>query len=213
MKENQTSNNGARTRDKILDAAEELFGLRGFAAVSLRDITNGADVTLALASYHFGTKENLFGAVVARRAQNLCDIRKERLEALKAPSVRALLNAFMHPLFEKATCGEEGWTNYLRLLTRIGTDNEWLHLFKEHFDETARLYIAALQKALPQADPDEVIVAFNMMLMQMVGTVSKHPRFDSLLDQTLQGEELESAYDVLLQFTTCGFEGLEHRRA
>ena len=46
--------NGNITKDKILDAAENLFSVRGFDAVSLRDITDKADVTLALASYHFG---------------------------------------------------------------------------------------------------------------------------------------------------------------
>ena len=75
----QTRQNGEETRAKIINAAELLFGKRSFDAVSLRDITVEAGVTLALASYHFRTKENLFAAVVSRRAEVLNRIRRERL--------------------------------------------------------------------------------------------------------------------------------------
>ena len=86
----QTRANGERTRVRILDAAELLFGARGFDGVSLRDITDGAGVTLALASYHFGTKENLFEEVVARRAAELGEERLARLAAIGTPTIRAV---------------------------------------------------------------------------------------------------------------------------
>lgn len=57
------------TKDKILDAAEELFAERGYYGVSIRDITRHAGVELALANYHFGPKEDLFRHVIARRAE------------------------------------------------------------------------------------------------------------------------------------------------
>ena len=46
------------TRDRILDAAEELFAEQGFAS-SLRNITSSAGVNLAAVNYHFGSKEEL----------------------------------------------------------------------------------------------------------------------------------------------------------
>lgn len=82
-----TRANGDQTKEKILDAAEELFGEKTFDTVSLRDITHHAGVTLALASYHFGTKDNLFVAVVARRADMLNRMRLERLSELDAAGV------------------------------------------------------------------------------------------------------------------------------
>ena len=47
------------TKDKILDAAEKLFGMNGFDATSLRDITAEAQVNLAAVNYHFQTKDSL----------------------------------------------------------------------------------------------------------------------------------------------------------
>ena len=55
------------TKSRILDAAEELFMEHGFEATSLRLITTAANVNLAAVNYHFGSKEELFQAVLTRR--------------------------------------------------------------------------------------------------------------------------------------------------
>ena len=55
------------TKDRILDAAEGLFMEHGFEATSLRSITAAAAVNLAAVNYHFGSKEELFQAVLTRR--------------------------------------------------------------------------------------------------------------------------------------------------
>ena len=55
------------TKDRILDAAESLFMEHGFEATSLRAITAAAGVNLAAVNYHFGSKEELFQAVLTRR--------------------------------------------------------------------------------------------------------------------------------------------------
>ena len=55
------------TKQRILDAAESLFMEHGFEATSLRSITAAAGVNLAAVNYHFGSKEELFQAVLTRR--------------------------------------------------------------------------------------------------------------------------------------------------
>ncbi len=55
------------TKARILDAAEALFMEHGFEATSLRHITAAAGVNLAAVNYHFGSKEELFQAVLTRR--------------------------------------------------------------------------------------------------------------------------------------------------
>lgn len=50
----------ASTRDSIRQAAVDLFGRKGFAATSVREIANAADVDPALVIRHFGSKEALF---------------------------------------------------------------------------------------------------------------------------------------------------------
>ena len=50
-------------REKLLVAGTELFALKGFAGVSIRELATAAGVNSALISYHFGGKEGLYEAV------------------------------------------------------------------------------------------------------------------------------------------------------
>src|SRR5206468_6387569 len=78
----------ADTKGRILDAAEALFMEHGFEATSLRAITAAASVNLAAVNYHFGSKEELFHAVLTRRLDPMNQERVDlltRLESEAAP--------------------------------------------------------------------------------------------------------------------------------
>lgn len=55
------------TRQRVLDAASELFAAHGFHGTTARDIAECAGVNLAAAHYHFGSKQSLYLEVL--RAQ------------------------------------------------------------------------------------------------------------------------------------------------
>lgn len=63
------------TRSKILGAADQLFGALGFDATTTRHIASQSGVNKALIHYHFGTKDDLLGALLdgyyARLTQTL----------------------------------------------------------------------------------------------------------------------------------------------
>lgn len=206
--EKPTRSNGNATREKILNAAEHLFGERGFDAVSLRDITGNAGVTLALASYHFGTKDRLFEAVVARRADILGTLRLARLDALDTPDTRAILEAFIAPMFDMAASDDAGWFAYFRLLSRLSEGEEHLHLLTRYFDDTGQRFIAVLSQALPTADPATLTRGFAMVLHAMLATVSRNARVTTLSEGRASPGDLSAAYDALLTFSTAGLEAL-----
>ena len=54
------------TTAAILDAAEELFALRGFTAVTVRDIAERAGVSHALVHRYLGSKADIYRAVLMR---------------------------------------------------------------------------------------------------------------------------------------------------
>ncbi|MHC5046996.1 MAG: TetR/AcrR family transcriptional regulator [Planctomycetota bacterium] len=54
------------TRGSLLDAAEELFSRKGYAAVGIREITDAAGVNIAAIKYHFGSKSELYLETVKR---------------------------------------------------------------------------------------------------------------------------------------------------
>lgn len=203
-----TRANGVQTREKILDAAEFLFGTQGFAGVSLREITTRADVTLALASYHFGTKENLFEEVVARRAGALCAEREARLAALEAPGLRDILDAFLAPLFEMAASGDPGWPSYFKVLARLGETEEWLPLLNTYFDPTAQRFIEALMEARPGAARDRFALGFTMMLHVMLAMASQNSRVKALSAGVVDPKDFDRLYGDVLDFVVAGVETL-----
>jgi len=54
------------TRDAILEAAEEIFGERGFSKTTLEAVASAAQVSRPLVYRYFGDKRELFGVVVDR---------------------------------------------------------------------------------------------------------------------------------------------------
>jgi AcrR family transcriptional regulator len=63
MKDPSTNDN----RTRILDAAEQLFAARGYAATSVREIVREAGVTNPMLYYYFGSKEDLFLHLIRER--------------------------------------------------------------------------------------------------------------------------------------------------
>jgi len=52
---------------EILEAAEKLFGAKGFDGTSVRDIAKAANVNLAMISYYFGSKDKLLETLFEHR--------------------------------------------------------------------------------------------------------------------------------------------------
>ena len=113
------------TRNRILDAAEAMFVERGYFGTSLRDITSEANLQVALSYYHFGSKENLFRAVIERRAEeNASGLELALDKALSLDDnpdqkLQAILRAFLNPVVERTLNGGEGWKNYIRLMAQL----------------------------------------------------------------------------------------------
>lgn len=58
--------NPARSREAILDAAEQRFAERGYEATSLSDVGQAAGLSRAAPGYFFGSKADLYRAVIDR---------------------------------------------------------------------------------------------------------------------------------------------------
>lgn len=54
---------------QIINVAERLFAMKGFAGTSVRDIAQEADVNVSMISYYFGSKEKLIEALFALRSE------------------------------------------------------------------------------------------------------------------------------------------------
>jgi AcrR family transcriptional regulator len=152
------------TKKRILDAAEALFMEHGFEATSLRLITAAAGVNLAAVNYHFGSKEELFEAVLTRRLDPMNQERVALLDSLEgeagnhALSCDRILMALLIPALRLARDRERGGKNFLRLLGRAYADPApFIRQFlSEQYAVMIARFKAAFGKALPHLPRKEL---------------------------------------------------------
>jgi AcrR family transcriptional regulator len=168
------------TKARILDAAESLFMAHGFEATSLRAITASAGVNLAAVHYHFGSKEELFQSVLARRLDPMNRARLElltRLEAQAAPSplpCERILTAFLSPALTLARDPARGGKDFLRLLGRAYADPAPFirHFLSEQYGVTIARFKAAFARALPHLPARELSWRLHFIMGALSYTLS-----------------------------------------
>src|ERR1700744_2476893 len=70
------------TRERILDVALELFNDQGYDATSLREIAERLGITKAALYYHFRSKDDILGALLAPMGVVVAEL-VDRLEAAR----------------------------------------------------------------------------------------------------------------------------------
>ena len=193
-----------RTRNGILDAAEELFAEAG-DRVTMREIALKAGVPLGLVSYHFVTKDKLFEDVVGRRAEALNTRRHQTLAALSSPTLRDIIDAFLRPYLDFNISGGPGWRSYIRLISQTSHSGDRLALMDRHFGEIARFFTTAIAVAdggMPHALAARCYV---YMVAVMVGVFAANDWLDTLSGGAPFRDDPEAAYASLVGFLTGGF--------
>jgi AcrR family transcriptional regulator len=198
--------------ERILDAAEALFAQHGFDGVTLRQIARRAGVDVALASYHFGKKRDLFQAVFERRAGHLNGARREALHRCQAaagaagPSLEQIIEAFLRPLELAQETGDEGWRHYLALIAYINNSPYWGPKMMSHlFDELVQEFIEALAKALPAAPREDLYWCYQNLSGALTLTLAQTRRIDNLSGGLCRSADLQAAYDHMIPFVAAGF--------
>ena len=168
------------TKSRILDAAEHLFMEHGFEATSLRSLTSAASVNLAAVNYHFGSKEELFQAVLTRRLdpmnQERIDLlsRLEREAGAKAIPCEKILSAMLIPALRLARDEKRGGKNFLRLLGRAYADPAPFisHFLSENYAEMIGRFKDAFLKSLPHLTRQELTWRLHFTMGALSYTVS-----------------------------------------
>lgn len=197
------------TKERILDAAEELFSERGFAATSTRDITSRAGVNLAAVNYHFGAKEELvrevfrrrFGALNAERLQRL-----EQAEARAAPgpvAVDDLVRALIAPALR---LGAEPGQACMRLMGRVHSEPATFvaELVREHFAHVRQRFLQALRRSAPDLPPTRVFLRVFFVIGAMAQTMVAQHHLAVMAEDAGQDFESANLEDELVRFGTAG---------
>lgn len=207
----------APTRDRILEAAEQLFAAYGYDGVSLRLIGAESDAQIALINYHFGTKDMLYRAVFENRINPISERRRESLAlALSAPgqvpSLVAILDAFARPWIEMRHT--EAGRHYTRLIAREVNDPQEQErgIVAGLLDPIALDFIAAMKRALPDHDRVEIHWAYHVFLGALLLVLANTERVRRLSGDILDDHTDDAVVSRLVSFVVHAL-GANPRRA
>jgi AcrR family transcriptional regulator len=179
----------AQTRERVLDAAEQLFAEKGLHGVSTREITRQAGANISAINYYFGGKEGLVLAVLTRRLQPIQQRRIAALDAVEKtaatgrPKLEDILEALIRPLVEDAFQEAPGHTHFARLMGRVlGETGETVErLRRAHFVPLFQRFEAALRQALPRVSEEELfwrmIFIFGALHFMMLAVAQPLPEW------------------------------------
>jgi len=187
------------TKDRILDAAEKLFGEQGFAATSLRQVIEEAQVNVAAIHYHYGSKDELLEHAMQRKIGPVNEARLALLDQFEAeilpfPPVEKVLEALLLPPI-KALPKSPG---FIKMMGRLHADGMFPELFRRHFHPVVSRFLAALGRAAPHLSGEELEWRVQSMIGVMASAfLRKEP--------TLNQRDASLLLSRLITFLAAGF--------
>jgi len=184
------------TKQKILDAAEQLIGDQGYAATSLRQVIAAAGVNLAAIHYHFGSKDELLHELLVRKAGPVNEKRVELLERYAAEAdgaplpIEKVLDAFFAPMVETADANPQ----FVRVMGRIVVEGLLPAVVQRSFQPMFSRFVTALRRAVPHISEEEFQWRIHFMTGVIAHTLCGVP-----------GGNFQERIDRLIRFLAGGF--------
>ncbi len=178
---------------RILEAAEGLFSMHGFNAVSIQKIATRAGVSKAAIFHHFSSKQELYITVLKQACLDIGNILRslENESCTSAKPLRSFASAHLKNMFEQKDVS--------RLILREMMDGDHeqgqalaVEVFGEHFSRLVVLIQSGQKEGLLREDMDAAdaaatIVGLNVFMFQS-WTVLQHLPGTHFGDPTHTGE-------------------------
>ena len=171
------------TQEKILQAADSMFGELGFEGASTRQIAELSGVNKALIHYHFRNKDELWGAVLDRYYQRLGAVLRGHLEADVDLRERLgqLLDGYVDFLAENRS--------FSNMVQREVAGGRHVERIRAHMAPFFELGAALVEQAYP-ATAGESPLAAPQLMISFYGMVVTHFTYSPVLDGLLGRDPL-----------------------
>ena len=214
------------TRERILEVAGALFADRGFRSVSLRRITQDAEVNLASVNYHFGSKEALVLEVLSRvvgpiNARRIAMLDAAEAEFGKKPvPVEKILEALFAPVLsvmsvegkeenrEVSSPDAASVEFYLKLVGRCMSERQELMpaTMMKLFRETIDRFCKAMVKSLPKIDQTDIFWRLHFTAGALLYTLTQPERLTAFSRSKVDVADGEEVLQQLITYTAAGMK-------
>ena len=146
---------------QMLDAAVQMFSVNGYHETSMDAIASVAQISKPMLYLYYGSKEELFGAVLSRELSRFIDAVRADIDLRQSP--RELLRRTIGSVLTYIDANRASW---IVLYTQATSSQAFAHTVREGrgkiIDMVARLLESGTRNPQPDAD-------FHMMAVALVG--------------------------------------------
>jgi AcrR family transcriptional regulator len=200
-------------REAILAAAEELFSINGFNAVSVRDIAQAAGGNPGSVTYHFRTKDGLLLEIYRRHCAPMNHRRAELLAAARRvrdlqDRLEAIVRAYVLPAFSSGHDLAGGGARFTRLRAVMSAEgNEVVRkIIAQTFDDTSHAFIDAIHQSLPHIPRTELVWRAHFLLGALYYSLVTPERVSRLARGEADGSDPASAIEQLVRSTVASLQ-------
>jgi AcrR family transcriptional regulator len=199
----------SKTKAQLLDVAEQLF-LRGGLGVSVRDITDAAGQNGAAIHYHFGSRDALVGAVIARRANDLATRRRFALRTLRdatpPPTIRDVMAGLVGAYVGMVETEGPDAQRWVDLMHALWLERSPALAFMREQADDERDWARLARAALPHL-PDDVFAARFELAIESIIVGLRTPTRAPGSDAVHLPPPLAARAAILVDFVAAGLEG------
>lgn len=172
-------------KDKILEAAMDLFIKQGYHATSISDVAKQAEISKGLLYNYFSGKEGLLAAMVEERIAGVAEV-IEKAASFEAPKEQ--LKFILEQAIDNVYQQPEVFRFYLHLQTQPEADQELFPYSKRLVEEAARQFEiqCSIFENLGVPEPRKRSLYFSSTLqgiMLMISTYPQHFPIDEVKEQ------------------------------
>ena len=204
------------TRERLLDAATEVFAERGYEAATVREICRRAQANVAAVNYYFGDKKQLYAAIFDRVFELVGKHRVPFLHRDAPPAAR--LRVFLQSLFGQLFCRDEDTETCLRVgamyLMEMARPTDVLdRMVAEHISRDAEEIHSIVTALLGAgADPETVTDTVASVAGQVLFYYHVQPIFQRLFPDLPPPEQrIDRLVDHIWHFSLGGVERVRSR--
>jgi AcrR family transcriptional regulator len=201
------------TRQRLLEAAGEIFAEQGFHNATVRDVCQRAGANIAAVNYHFGDKEGLYTAVL--RYAHQCATEKyspemgvaSKSDAPAEQRLQMFVRSFLRHIFDD---GQPAWHGKLMSREMMEPTQALEVLVKEEIRPRAELLESIVRELLGRrATPERVRLCARSIIGQCVFYHHARPvimRLDP--HQRFGPQDIERVADHVTQFSLAALQQL-----
>jgi len=197
------------TRQRLLEAAGEVFADRGFRDATIQEICRRADANIAAVHYHFGDKEQLYRAVIQYAEQCAAESRPADPppDAPAEERLHAHIESFLVRLFDE---GQPAWLGKL-MAREMSEPTPGLDVIvQEKIRVTYRLVEAIVRELVgPGASDDDVLACVLSVQGQCLFYRHCHPVITRLFpDRSFGRENVPDLASHITRFSLAGIRAI-----